>query len=323
MLKTIHYVFVFTSIIFLGVILVLYSDQRRLSVRFENLIIKFSEATLSSSTLKENATILQFANNENITKQAGPSATSRSIQSSGDETQNQPTIEAKNDDDGNIAWVGSTYYEGTKYTKRKISPEIFNKDSPFYGMLYKDEYGSPIKNRPQVETYQISQNEWGIWKSYFPELMLNFQKLRKNNPTLKKAFFTHSASVNFERTSYNLGEEFLATITSQDWEQRLKKFGGDYYRARLLRKRNNEAIDGIPCKVVDNCDGTYIVTAPLLLEGPLTLEVKLVNSVEAIREIVMKTEQLVTWKMRFMAKLESGEVVTCNVQLSNRPVNSN
>ena len=130
--------------------------------------------------------------------------------------------------------------------------------------------------------------------------------------------FPHSSSIKFLETHYTLGDKFRATITSLDRENRTKKFGGDYYRARLVRKTEDRPADGIPCKVTDNHDGSYSVSAPLLLEGILVLEVKLVNSIEGIREIVEKTESKVVWLMRYEATLETKEKVTCNVELSEK-----
>jgi len=206
------------------------------------------------------------------------------------------------------------------HTKQNSNPNIYKKSSPFYGMLYRNEYGTPLNTHAQVEKFETSQHDWELWKSHFSDLFRNIQKLREYNPTLNKTFFTHSALVSFNRTSYKFGEEFVATIISQDREQRPKSFGGDYYRARLIRQKKNQPADGIPCNVMDNGDGTYMISAPLRLKGSLMLEVKLVNSVEGLREIVNKTENLITWRMRFVATLESNETVTCNVQLSNRQV---
>jgi len=201
-----------------------------------------------------------------------------------------------------------------------VSPEILSNISPFYGMLHKNEYGLPLKTHAQVvqENHEKSQNEWESWKYYFPQLLKNFQILEEFNPKLlNKSLATYSASVTMSQSSYQFGETFLATIKSLDWKQRIKPFGGDYYRVRLMRQNNSRPADGIPYHVVDNNDGTYTATAPLWLEGKLLLEIKLVNSVEGIKEIVIKTENLVSWGHEFEATLENSEVVNCNLQRRN------
>ena len=314
MLKTIHYVYVFILIIFLGVALILHNEQQQLSAEIEGLSIKFSASSISSLTLT--STISKPASHVAITTQkVNYEMTLTSSNHSGEKIKQSGHSDDSNEETSieNAGILNLLHYNETS----TISSDIFSKDSPFYGMLYRDEYGSALRSRTQAESYKRWQSEWELWKSYFPNLMENFQKLEKANPNLNKTLSTRSASVSFNQTSYKFGEMFLATIRSLDGEQRPKQFGGDYYRARLVQKHSIGPSDGIPCKVVDNCDGTYTVTAPLLLKGLLLLEVKLVNSVEAIKYIVMKTENLVTWRIRQFAKLESNEDVTCNMLLSN------
>ena len=344
-------------IIFVGVYtsLLLYNNEQRISMRLQDLIKTFSASSTSSLTLKSNGG--NSADDGQVTQHAVEAVTPVSTQNKVIQHEAPRTNEAKAQRNENSSMkkqdskvtLSQKKHAGNEVillnsdsddTKRNaqhtdngnqitispnadkakaISPEVFNKDSPFYGNLFMDEYGLPLKNRPQVEIYEQSKIEWHSWKLYFPELMLSFQKLEKFNLTLVKTMSTRFASVSFDRTNYNVGEELQATITSLDWEWRPKQFGGDYYRARLFQESGIRPSDGIPCQIVDNHDGTYTVTAPLSFEGRMMLEVKLVNSVEAIKEIAMKTEQLISWKKRYEAILESGEAVTCNVQMaSNR-----
>ena len=194
-----------------------------------------------------------------------------------------------------------------------IPPEALQRSSPFYGMIYKNEYGLPVKGG--IRSIKIENN----WKSYFPNLMKNLKKLEEFNLGLDNTLFTHSSSIKLIQTNYTLGDEFRATITSLDRENRPKKFGGDYYRARLVRKSEYRPSDGIPCKVTDNHDGTYSVSAPLLLQGSLVLEVTLVHSIEAIREVIQKTEsKKSSWLIRFEGILETQEKVTCDLELNNK-----
>ena len=355
MVKIIHYIFVVTLIIFVGLFIVLYSGERSLRVRIRDFTKTFSAPLASSLVFKNNniadesqeAQVLNRmsmqkndnrydtqnavkskalkTDDANVTKQIKNMTLTETKQSSDKKVKliTNATRIAQQVNNENRTIISSNVSEVKLLDKTTIEQKVprksFNKDSPFYGMLFRDEYGLPMKNRPKVEYYEQSKIQWHSWKSYFPDLMVNFQKLDKFNPTLNQTISTRFASVSFNRTNYILGEKFQATITSQDGKRGPKQFGGDYYRARLIQQSSSKAPDGISCKIVDNCDGTYTVTAPLLLEGPMILEVKLVNSVEAIREIVMKTEQLITWRMKFMATLESGDVVMCNVQLaSNR-----
>ena len=68
----------------------------------------------------------------------------------------------------------------------------------------------------------------------------------------------------------------------------------------------------------DNQDETYAVRAPLVLEGSLTLEVKLVVSLERIAEVVKQTEHLVHFEHDYIATLVSYENTIFNVNIINK-----
>ena len=130
-----------------------------------------------------------------------------------------------------------------------------------------------------------------------------------------RIFLTKSASINVTKSEYEFGDEFVATITSRDGGERTKKFGGDYYRARLIRGIPYHP-DGIPCRVVDNEDGAYTVKAPLVLKGKLNLNVVLVQSFEWIIQVEQMTEHLTSWNPKYFVTLESKEEVPCKVDSS-------
>ena len=359
MIKIIRYLFAVTLVILLGLCILLYNDERSLRLRSQDLANRFSAPAASSLMLRNKGTVaddggkVQVLDQTSMQKNVNRNETHNPDKSKARKTdkvnvtkhvKNMTLVKTKQSGDRKIKPTGNvkvatqqgnnqnriaisssigyaTVFDETNM-KQKIPPKNFNKDSPFYGMLFRDEYGLPLRNRPQVVNYEQSKIEWHSWKSYFPDLMVNFQKLDRFNPTSNKTMSTCFSLVTFNRTSYKFGDDFQATITSQNGKRRPKQYGGDYYRARLINKNSFLPSDGIPCKIVDNYDGTYTATAPLLLEGRLVLDVPLVNPVEAIRKIVMKTEQLISWDKRYEATLESGEVVTCNVQLaSNRQEN--
>ena len=189
--------------------------------------------------------------------------------------------------------------------------EAHNSTSPFYGLLHKNTYGLPLSYF-SVPPFQISKNDW---KDFFPHVVKALEQLQAKNPASEVEFFTRSFAVTSTQLSYKTGDEFVATITSMDGKGRPKSFGGDYYRARLVRG-NQIYPDGIPCRVTDNHNGTYTVNAPLVLKGSLKLEVKLVSPIETINEMIKQTEKLSSWGVPFYATLEKGEVVKCNVDLT-------
>ena len=189
-----------------------------------------------------------------------------------------------------------------------------NPKSPFYGMIHRTEAGLVNPQERKVASYAMDNN----WKNHMPHVMNAVGKYQLTNPSKNKTLFTNSFFIKTESFNYKLGQEFIANITSLDGDGKPKTFGGDYYRARLVREVTDYP-DGTPCTVKDNNDGTYSVNAPLLLEGLLTLEVTLVITVEGVDEIIRQTEALNSWGHLYFALFESGEITPCNVDLSLFP----
>ena len=169
-----------------------------------------------------------------------------------------------------------------------VPPEVDNPKSPFYGMHYKNAYGLPLADLTN-ETFEEEHGGW--WGEYFPQLIQSIQMQEKENPSQNSTFFTHFGIIALHKTNYTFGEEFVATITSVDGKGRPKTFGGDFYHARLVRKQDETKLypDGIPCRVIDNNNGTYTVKAPLLLQGHLVLDVILAYSLQVIKNIIQMT----------------------------------
>jgi len=205
----------------------------------------------------------------------------------------------------------------TQTAKHKLAfPEIIlDRRSIFYGMKRPEMYGWLLN-----ETVSF-KNELQDWKDFFPELMSNIKRQKQLNPTADSNLFTHRASVMVTNVLLNVGDEFEATIISRDGRGRKKSIGGDYYRARLLKLGPsysfNSYPDGIPCRVIDNNNGTYTVKAPLIQQGMFQLDVTLVHTLESIIEIIKQTDGLATWGLQYQAKLQSNETVTCNMNLSS------
>ena len=189
---------------------------------------------------------------------------------------------------------------------QSLSEEAFKSSSPYYGLFYKNMYGNSLGKVRQTLFKKINQN----WKLIFPNLMLSLQKQQQLNPSQNISLYTSAASIVIKNNDFNLGNEFTATIFSIDGRGRPKTLGGDYYRARLVRG-NGTYPDGIPCRVIDNLDGSYTVKAPLLLEGTLTLIVILVLPVEGIRDAIEETSRYTCDFEGFKARLESKETVVC------------
>ena len=191
-------------------------------------------------------------------------------------------------------------------------PEVYDKKSPFYGMVYKDLYGLPMA---VITNESFDDEVTESWTHYFPSLMSAIENDNKLNPTHEPTNFTTSGVITLSKTNYTLHDKFEATITSLDGKGQKKTFGGDYYRARLVRG-DGRYPDGIPCKVIDNSNGTYTVKAPLVLEGSLTLDVKLVLTLQTIKRLINHTSFLCSNTTLFYSKLESNETVRCALSLN-------
>ena len=195
-----------------------------------------------------------------------------------------------------------------KYMKQLvIPPEVYDKKSPFYGMVYKDLYGLPMA---AITNESFDEEVTESWAHYFPSLMSAIENDNKLNPTHNPTHFTKSGVITLSKHIYTLNDEFEATITSLDGEGKRKTFGGDYYRARLVRG-DGKYPDGIPCKVIDNSNGTYKVKAPLVLQGSLTLDVKLVLTLQTIKRLINHTSFLCSNTTAYYSQLKNNVTIPC------------
>ncbi|XP_076801307.1 NXPE family member 3-like isoform X2 [Clavelina lepadiformis] len=177
-------------------------------------------------------------------------------------------------------------------TKHFTPPsDALDPNSAYYGNIYKDMYGHPVRNASIYgnETFKVD------WKKYFPAIITSLKKYEVQNPTRDPAAFTSETSTVSLETSnkaFKVGDVLVAHIQAKDRLNRSKTFGGDYFRARLIRTEpNGNLTDGIACKVKDHLNGSYTLQAPLLMAGTFILEVKL-------------------------AILQTNETVECNMDLN-------
>ena len=209
---------------------------------------------------------------------------------------------------GSVFLLGILFHYQMDYSSMWTTSDL---KSPFFGMFHRDTAGSV--NPSETKLYQFTED---VWKNFFPQLFTAIKIYRSKNPKQEKKLFTNSFSIQSSKSTFNFGQVLIATIVSIDAEGALKTFGGDFYRARLIRNDENHS-DGIPCKVTDNNDGSYTVKSPvILLEGLLTLEVTLVFTCEGLDELTQKTDALYSWGHQYFAQLKTNEKVPCNVNLS-------
>jgi len=203
----------------------------------------------------------------------------------------------------------------------EIPKEALDPNSQFFGLIYKDMYGKSTFCNPETDTFYAKVSA-GLpkWESFFPNLVISLNKYAAHNPNKNWRNFTSRYSyIEFEKQmgEYTVGETFEAKIQAVDFSRQKKLFGGDYFRARLLdvSTLNNTYPDGIPCVISDLLNGTYVITAPLLVPGEFKLEVILCASVETIAAYVDWSAGRIHQGYVFRATLETGDIVECNMDL--------
>ncbi|CAK8696955.1 unnamed protein product [Clavelina lepadiformis] len=188
--------------------------------------------------------------------------------------------------------------------------------SAYYGLVYKDKYGQPSRMAGIYKSEKCNFN----WKQYFPLIISSIQKYKIKNTARNPEAFTWNTSTVTLGTNvkeFKVGDTLVAHLQAKNRSNRNKTFGGDYFRARLIRKTPDGALtDGIACDIKDHLNGSYTLQVPLLMAGTFTLEVKLVLSLEGIAGLIDFTSMQNHKGHNYLATLQTKEIVECNVDLN-------
>ena len=200
--------------------------------------------------------------------------------------------------------------------------DVLDPESQFFGLIYRDTYGKPTLLETNREAfYENYTKSLPKWEQYYPRLMRSLQIYTKQNPAKNTSKFTsphHSyVRLNKIKKEYKVGEMFEVDVQTKDFTGKAKRFGGDYFRARLVEvsTANDSLPDGIPCVVEDHMSGTYTVRAPLPVPGNFKLEVVLSASLEAVAASIDWSADRVHQGFIFQGTLDTEEKVECNVDL--------
>ena len=209
----------------------------------------------------------------------------------------------------------------TEKHQRLIYNETFDKNSPYFGLIYINTYGT------SSEYEKIEPYDWFAefiknlpsWKSFMTQTTFSLRQYNQKNPNQHQSMFTSpkSSILITKQKQYLVGHEFVAQVQARDSLNQSKGFGGDYFRAALINNSSSrsEYRDGVPCSVQDHLNGTYTLRAPLLVPGTYVLEVLLYASVELISAYVEWTNGRIHRGYIHTALLESNELVKCNSDL--------
>ena len=209
----------------------------------------------------------------------------------------------------------------TEKHQRLVYNETLDKNSPYFGLIYINTYGTSSKCE-KIEPYdwfaEFTKN-LPSWKSFMTQTSFSLRQYNRKNPNQHQSMFTSpkSSVLITKQKQYLVGHEFVAQIQARDSLNQSRGFGGDYFRAALIKNSTSksEFRDGIPCSVQDHLNGTYTLRAPLLVPGTYVLEVLLCASVELISAYIEWTNGRIHRGYIHTAQLESNELVKCNSDL--------
>ena len=205
---------------------------------------------------------------------------------------------------------------------KNVPVETLNPNSQFFRMVYKDTYGLPSKyNKANHENFlKEFSKDLPSWQNFMPNTATSLNQYKLHNPSGYSSAFTSAQSSSVlmpNQKQFNVGDIFTAQIQARDFLKRNKVFGGDYFRARLMRipSSGDKLEDGIPCFVEDHLNGSYTLRAPLLVPGTYKLDVILCASIEAIDAYVRWADGRMNQGFIFEATLISDETTACNSDL--------
>ncbi|KAF4118175.1 NXPE family member 3-like [Onychostoma macrolepis] len=120
------------------------------------------------------------------------------------------------------------------------------------------------------------------------------------------------------KESYKVGEKISVTITARDHNKNLKRYGGDFFKAKLFNTQLKASVYG---EVVDHRNGTYSVPLLLPWEGQAQVFVRLEHSSEVV-QILKKYRDSSFPRSHYNGYFEGSgpdktrisEVVECNIK---------
>uniref|UniRef100_A0A8C1WTH2 NXPE C-terminal domain-containing protein n=1 Tax=Cyprinus carpio TaxID=7962 RepID=A0A8C1WTH2_CYPCA len=120
------------------------------------------------------------------------------------------------------------------------------------------------------------------------------------------------------KESYKVGEKISVIITARDHNKNLKRYGGDFFKAKLFNAELKASVYG---EVVDHRNGTYSIAFVLPWEGQAQVFVRLEHSSEVV-QILKKYRESSFPRSHYSGFFEGSgpnktrilEVVECNLK---------
>uniref|UniRef100_A0A672LLH6 NXPE family member 3-like n=1 Tax=Sinocyclocheilus grahami TaxID=75366 RepID=A0A672LLH6_SINGR len=123
----------------------------------------------------------------------------------------------------------------------------------------------------------ISDEEWGRLQKAI-DWPIPDQEISHLNQSTSPVHSTFS--IVGLKESYKVGENISVIITARDHNKNLKRYGGDFFKAKLFNAELKASVYG---EVVDHRNGTYSVALLLPWEGQAQVSVRLEHSSEVVQ----------------------------------------
>ncbi|XP_039274814.2 NXPE family member 4-like [Styela clava] len=137
-----------------------------------------------------------------------------------------------------------------------------------------------------LNSIEKSRKKWnhtyGKWLNYLPDFQTAVIAIDKIPyfPAVNETTSPNNSFITIQKMPYFVGDLLEAVITSKNYWNQTKQYGGDLFQVILYRKPADDIL--IPCKITDNHNGLYDVTCPLVSEGDFELKAKLRFSSELL-----------------------------------------
>ncbi|XP_026054533.1 NXPE family member 3-like [Carassius auratus] len=180
---------------------------------------------------------------------------------------------------------------------------------------------SPKQILPKNSSLTISASEMGISDEEWESLQ---KALDWPGPDLQITLDlstspVHSTFSTVEpKKSYKVGDNISVIITARDHNKNLKRYGGDFFKAKLFNSQLKASVYG---EVVDHRNGTYSAVLLLPWEGQAQVFVRLEHSSEVV-QILKKYRESSFPRSHYKGyfggagpnKTRISEVVECNIK---------
>ncbi|RXN12470.1 NXPE family member 3-like protein [Labeo rohita] len=95
------------------------------------------------------------------------------------------------------------------------------------------------------------------------------------------------------KESYKVGEKISVTITARDHNKNLKRYGGDFFKAKLFNSELKASVYG---EVVDHRNGTYSVDFLLPWEGIKRMDLHTPHALGPLEAVELKNNIIIHWR---------------------------